>query len=38
MKKLFTIYGFPTWEEGIKVKVAKRKIKGDKTTLTLTLV
>lgn len=38
MKKLVTIYGMPTWEEGIKVKVAKRPIGNGKTTLTLTLV
>ena len=28
----------PTWEEGIKVKVAKRPIGNGKSTLTLTLV
>lgn len=38
MKKLFVIYGMPTWEEGIKVKVAKRPIGNGKSTLTLTLV
>lgn len=38
MKKLFAIYGTPTWEEGIKVKVAKRPIGNGKSTLTLTLV
>ena len=38
IRKLFTIYGMPTWEEGIKVKVAKRPIGNGKTTLTLTLV
>lgn len=38
MKKLFAIYGFPTWENGVKVKVAKRPIGNGKSTLTLTLV
>lgn len=38
MKKLFAIYGFPTWENGVKVKVAKRPIGKGKSTLTLTLV
>ena len=38
MRKLMTIYGAPTWEEGIKVKVAKRPIGNGKSTLTLTLV
>lgn len=38
IKKLIVIYGMPTWENGIKVKVAKRPIGNGKTTLTLTLV
>lgn len=38
MRKLFTIYGMPTWENGVKVKVAKRPIGNGKSTLTLTLV
>lgn len=38
MKKLFTIYGAPTWENGVKVKVTKRPIGNGKSTLTLTLV
>ena len=38
MKKLFAIYGTPTWENGVKVKVAKRPIGNGKSTLTLTLV
>ena len=38
MRKLFTIYGTPTWENGVKVKVAKRPIGNGKSTLTLTLV
>lgn len=38
MKKLFAIYGQPTWENGVKVKVAKRPIGNGKSTLTLTLV
>ena len=38
MKKLFTIYGMPTWNEGVKVKVSKRPIGNGKSSLTLTLV
>lgn len=38
LNKLIVIYGKPTWEEGIKVKVAKRPIGNGKTSLTLTLV
>ena len=38
IKKLFVIYGTPTWENGVKVKVAKRPIGNGKSTLTLTLV
>lgn len=38
LKKIFVIYGMPTWKEGIKVKVAKRPIGNGKTSLTLTLV
>lgn len=38
MKKLFVIYGMPTWEKGVKVKVAKRPVGNGKTSLTLTLV
>lgn len=38
MKKIFAIYGMPTWENGIKVKVTKRPIGNGKTSLTLTLV
>ena len=38
MKKIFAIYGMPTWEKGIKVKVTKRPIGNGKTSLTLTLV
>ena len=38
MKKLFIIYGMPTWVDGVKVKVAKRPIGNGKTSLTLTLV
>lgn len=38
MRKLFTIYGTPTWENGVKVKVTKRPIGNGKSTLTLTLV
>lgn len=38
MRKLMTIYGMPTWEKGLKVKVTKRPIGNGKSTLTLTLV
>ena len=38
IRKLMAIYGMPTWEEGIKVKVAKRPLGNGKSTLTLTLV
>ena len=38
IKKLISIYGLPTWEDGIKVKVAKRPIGNGKSSLTLTLV
>lgn len=38
IKKIIQIYGFPTWENGIKVKVAKRPIKDGKQTLTLNLL
>ena len=38
MKRIFNIYGLPTWEDGIKVKVAKRPIKDGKSSLTLILV
>lgn len=38
IKKLISIYGLPTWENGIKVKVAKRPIGNGKSSLTLTLV
>ena len=38
MKKIMAIYGMPTWEEGIKVKVSKRPIDNGKSTLTLILV
>ena len=38
MKKIFAIYGYPTWDEGITVKVSKRPVGNGKTSLTLTLV
>ena len=38
IKKLMVIYGKPTWEKGVKVKVAKRPVGNGKTSLTLTLV
>ena len=38
IKKLISIYGYPTWENGIKVKVAKRTIGNGKSSLTLTFV
>lgn len=38
IKKLCSIYGLPTWENGIKVKVAKRPMGNGKSTLTLNLI
>lgn len=38
IKKIISIYGLPTWNEGIKVKVSKRPIGNGKSSLTLTLV
>lgn len=38
IKKLIQIYGMPTWEDGIKVKVAKRPMGNGKSTLTLNLI
>lgn len=39
IKKIVTIYGLPeTWENPLKVKVAKRPIGNGKQSLTLTLV
>lgn len=39
MKKIVGIYGLPeTWENPLKVKVAKRKIKDNKESLTLILL
>lgn len=38
MRKLMAIYGMPTWNDGLKVKVAKRPIGNGKSSLTLTLV
>lgn len=38
LKKIIAIYGQPTWEDGIKVKVAKKSIGNGKSSLTLVLV
>ncbi len=39
LRKIFAIYGLPeTWEEPVKVKVAKRPVKDGKQSLTLTLI
>ena len=39
MKKIVGIYGFPdTWEKPLKVKVAKRSIGNNKSSLTLVLL
>lgn len=39
MKKIVGIYGFPdTWEKPLKVKVAKRPIGNNKSSLTLVLL
>lgn len=37
IKKLIAIYGLPTWEEGLKVKVIKQKVKDGKSKLSLTI-
>lgn len=38
MKKIIGIYGLPTWEDGLKVKVIKQKVNNGKSKLSLTLV
>lgn len=38
IKKLISIYGYPTWDPSIKVKVSKKPIGNGKSSLTLTLV
>lgn len=38
IKKLIAIYDFPTWEPGVKVKVAKKPIGDGKSSLTLVLI
>ena len=38
IKKLISIYGYPTWNPSIKVKVSKKPIGNGKSRLTLTLV
>ena len=38
MKRIIAIYGAPTWEDGLKVKVIKQKVKDGKSKLSLTLV
>lgn len=38
IKKLMKVYGLPTWEEGVKVKVAKKPIKDGKTSLVLIML
>lgn len=39
LRKIISIYGLPdSWEEPLKVKVAKRPIEKGKQTLTLTLI
>jgi hypothetical protein len=35
LKKLMTVYGAPTWEEGLTVKVIKKSIGDGKTSLSL---
>lgn len=37
IKKLIAIYGLPTWEDGLKVKVIKQKVKDGKSKLSLTI-
>ena len=38
IKKIIAIYGLPTWEDGLKVKVIKQKVKDGKSKLSLTIV
>ena len=38
IEKMILIFGKPTWEDGIKVKVENKKLDGNRTSLTLTLV
>ena len=38
IKKLIAIYGLPTWEDGLTVKVIKQKVKDGKSKLSLTIV
>ena len=37
IKKLIAIYGLPTWEDGLKVKIIKQKVKDGKSKLSLTI-
>lgn len=38
LRRIVMVYGSPTWEEGVLVKVEKKPIKNGKTQLTLVLV
>ena len=38
IKKIIAIYGLPTWEKGLTVKVIKQKVKDGKSKLSLTIV
>lgn len=38
IKKLIQVYGLPTWDNGVKVKVAKKTIKDGKTSLVLIML
>ena len=38
LKKICLVFGFPTWDEGVKVKVEKKPIGNGRTELTLVLV
>jgi hypothetical protein len=38
LKKICLVFGFPTWDEGVKVRVEKKPIGNGRTELTLVLV
>ena len=38
LRRIVMVYGSPTWEDGVLVKVEKKPIKNGKTQLTLVLV
>lgn len=38
MKRIINVFGYPTWENGVKVKVIKKKLKSGKSSLSLAMV